>query len=236
MNENLDTPFENPLVVQKYTTDVRDGLYEFESSFLKISNVYSYKSPRFLCLGCGAGREVFPLAELGCDVLGIDGSSKLIAAANAWSYKKRSKATFRYSMLPPLPDDIGSFTCVIATYNFLSHISDISTLRMLLLQVYNHLEPTGKLIITFHERKLINNKITPHGGIGELKRIAAIREKESPALDFRFFTKKEIFRILQNVGFCIERDMSILELVPPQYPLKWSRSIIFASAVRNYGS
>ena len=73
-------------------------------------------TPRALDLGCGAGRNAVPLARAGWDVIGVDTSAPMLAAATARDEESQSAGTVRlaHATMSQLPFRHAMFDLVVA--------------------------------------------------------------------------------------------------------------------------
>ena len=108
------------------------------------------RRPRVLDVGCGEGWLARALATPTVDVLGVDGSAPLVAAARA--HEAPTAARFAVATYHELTDDAecapGPWDLVVCNFSLLGH-----PLAPLLASLADRLAPTGRLVIqTVHPR------------------------------------------------------------------------------------
>jgi SAM-dependent methyltransferase len=95
--------------VSRYLEDWKRGLIEPERSLIEsaaqtlASGRLDGRAPHALVIGCGTGREVFALEEMGMTVLGADTSPEMIRAARSAAESIGSKARFVTGSFPDGP-------------------------------------------------------------------------------------------------------------------------------------
>lgn len=164
--DELRARYEHPLEVRAYARQVPGGLLPEEAALL--ARVAPTPCPA-LALGCGAGREVFALAESGFPTTGADISAAMLAAARRIEAARRgrAKAPIHWVWMPdplslPFPD--GSFGLVTALAQLLSHIPGRAERIALLSEAARVLVPGGILVATFTDRQAAADLLTPGGG------------------------------------------------------------------------
>jgi len=97
---------------------------------------------RIVDLGCGPGNLTIPLAERlpGAEVVGIDGSREMLAAAQQRSVSGRPR--FRLMQLQDLSDDLGRFDLLVSN-SLLHHLHDPG----LLWRTVSRLAAPGALVV-----------------------------------------------------------------------------------------
>jgi SAM-dependent methyltransferase len=117
-------------------------------------------------LACGTGRLTIPLAQDGHEVVGLDASPAMLAAARRKALEADVAATF---LLGDMRDfDLGrSFGFVLVSCNSLSHLTEPEDLRACLTAIRRHLAPGGVLafdVVLPDPRNLV----PPEGGVRRL--------------------------------------------------------------------
>lgn len=99
---------------------------------------------RVLDAGCGTGRLVGPLQELGLRVVGADLSPAMVAEARS----AMPEAEFHVTDLAELPFEDESFDGVVAWYSLIHH--DASSLHAALAELARVVRDDGRLLTAFH--------------------------------------------------------------------------------------
>lgn len=175
---------------------------------------------RFIDIGCGFGRHSIELARRGFDVLGIDPSPAMIAAAQENSAAEGKPPQF----LRLRGEDLAvrdEFDAAICLFTTLGQVADQQDNRQLLHNTFRALRPGGYLVLEIPQRSWVvgNLKTDEQFGEGENYTLVARsfdRENTilhehftlvSPAgqrkflLKYRLFSKAEIDRLLEGAGF-----------------------------------
>jgi SAM-dependent methyltransferase len=171
---------------------------------------------RMLDIGCGSGRLLFDLRQLGFKVFGVDYSSSMVAA---------SRALFRGRGAVPSPplavEDIerlafrdGSFDLVVAA----AVIEYLFTDDKAVTEIHRVLRPGGSMIIAVRNARnlskpivLLRNLLQALPAIGALVRGAEAAIKKArpatskpPMFPARYHSPRQFRRLLDSRGFVIE--------------------------------
>jgi SAM-dependent methyltransferase len=170
---------------------------------------------RMLDIGCGSGRLLFDLRQLGFQVFGVDYSSSMVAA---------SRALFRGRGAKPAPlavEDIerlafrdGSFDMVVAA----AVIEYLFTDENAISEIHRVLRPGGSMIIAVRNARnlskpivLARNLLQALPGVGALvKRVEAVVRNARPApakpamFPARYHSPRQFRRLLESRGFVVE--------------------------------
>lgn len=114
---------------------------------------------RVLELGCGSGRLLFPLAQAGAEITGIDLSAAMLAQAQARLAAAPTAVGQRIRLHPMDMTQLaldGRFGLIIIPYNTLMHL-DSAQLAATLKKAAAHLLPGGKLLIDLDNPFVIAN-------------------------------------------------------------------------------
>lgn len=126
-----------------YTEKCSLGLFPDE---IKLADRYFKPKGKVLVLGCGPGRECFPLAEKGFSVTGLDFSEKMLEIAEKFNRKKGSKVRFVKGDFLNIPEEIGKFDAIFYSRDIMSHVPSkelrVNTLR----KTGDSLEPGGIIL------------------------------------------------------------------------------------------
>jgi cyclopropane fatty-acyl-phospholipid synthase-like methyltransferase len=155
-----------------------------------VSNIHNLllntfnQEDKLLEIGCGSGRDTSYMIKNGYDVIGIDGSIKMIEEAKKLHPELYSKLFYKI-----LPNDLDFNDKFDGIYSIatLMHLSQID-LEKTILNIYNLLNTNGKFLMSV---SLFRNDINKNG----------FDEKG------RFFltlSKNEWISVLENNGFKIE--------------------------------
>ena len=152
--KNTKAEYSDETIVERYIACVDDiGLWQSEKIiFDKYINPHS----KILDLGCGAGRTTFGLYELGFrDVIGLDLSEKMIAAAQKLARDKDTKVSFVAGNACALSFESSVFDTVIFSFNGIMTIPSKEMRQKAFDEIYRVLRPGGIFIFTTHD---INNR------------------------------------------------------------------------------
>ena len=109
-----------------------------------------FQNAEVLELCCGNGRMSFALEKLGARVYGLGFAEEVVAFAEAYAQKMKSKAKFYVADVTDfhLPQ---KFDLVFLAQNNLAEFSQSDFLKMLAC-IYAHLKTGGKFLLEFYER------------------------------------------------------------------------------------
>ncbi len=153
LREMIRTSYENARVVTRY---VRVGLWLSEDVLVA---EHVADGARVLDLGCGAGRVAIPLAEMGLDVVGIDISSGMVAAAREQARHARQAQgalTFDVGDATQLTYPDESFDAVLFSYNGIELVPGRMGKQRVLSEVFRVLRPGGRFILCVHSLFALN--------------------------------------------------------------------------------
>lgn len=175
---------------------------------------------RILDIGCGAGRHSIELARRGYDVLGIDPSEVMIAAAKEKAAEEMVNLEFRQLRGEDLNFD-GEFDLVICLFTTLGQVNDQQDNHQLLFNSFRALESGGHLIVELQQPGWVEAHIKTEERLGSgdsyvdvqrnydksQKLVTEIFTRISPKgqqvymLRYRLFNQDEIKQLLGNAGF-----------------------------------
>lgn len=150
LRELVRNSYEQAFVVARYTTV---GLWPAEE-ILVLEHIPD--QARVLDLGCGAGRCAIALAELGLEVVGIDLSRTMIAAAKVQAELAQVKVDFRVMDAMNLELQAESFEVVICAYNGLELLPGLAGKKKALAEVFRVLKVGGRFIFSSHSLFALN--------------------------------------------------------------------------------
>jgi SAM-dependent methyltransferase len=143
--------------------DVHSGLMRWEKVLV---DRFIRRFDRVLLVGCGTGRDLIPLVEMGCRVTGVEPSSRAAAGARRLVDERRMDVPiidgyFEDVVLP------GAFDVVVFSYFCLSYIPGSVRRIDVLRKARAHLTPGGRIIVSF----LFRQK-PPRGRVISIGRLA----------------------------------------------------------------
>lgn len=179
--------------IQKFTTEI-------ESTFLK---KYLRTGSNVLVLGCGGGREIQTLLEIGCSITAVDISPEMIKKGKL-RYPNES-IDWRVHDLHDLPNDLGSYEAVIllgAVFNYLKNpVHCLKSAR-------THMTENGILILdSINSEHASEKSPVNHFPDGRVR---------------KSYTVKELVSIIEISGFQAT-DKQGLRFFPDFLPSTWNR-------------
>lgn len=129
---------------EKYAATVggeNDSFYRRFSPFLWSELGTDLSRKRVLDVGCGHGWLADMLRERGAEVVGVDGSAELIAAAQA-SYPESSFIV--HDLAQPFPDSLGEFDAAVAHMVLM----DVPNIEPVFSELARVLRPGGRFVLT----------------------------------------------------------------------------------------
>lgn len=188
---------------------------------------------RLIDLGCGTGRLLIPLAQRGFWVLGVDLSMEMLRMARG----KAEAAGVSVHLLQANLVELGcldeaSFDYAACLFSTLGMIQGQASRRRMVAQVQRLLRPGGTVILHVHNRWfpiwipqgrrwLVGNAweslrgreragdkhMPPHQGLAELT--------------MHLFTRREILRLVREVGFEVVEVMPLSLRADGRLPMPW---------------
>jgi SAM-dependent methyltransferase len=227
MRDNIGI-FSNQDVVDRYAEDCRNGLYDFEKNFID-QTCGDHRSMTILCLGCGAGREVFGLLDLGHTVCGVDASEEMIAAARILNENRQNKGEFVSAFVPPIPFEGRVFDLIIGTYNLYTHIGFRAARLELLKECKKVMAEGALLILSYHEYDPARAPYVTIQGEDNFKKMPAVKEAPDKDLYIKVMSADEVRTELHEAGFSVVALKNITELSDAR-KIPWSKSVTFVAA------
>lgn len=175
---------------------------------------------RILDIGCGAGRHSIELARLGYDVLGIDPSEVMIAAARERAAGEEVKPEFRQMSGEEL-DFHGEFDLSLCLFTTLGQVNDQDDNHQLLDNAARSLRSGGHFIVELQQPGWAESHLKTEERLGEgdsyvdvernydqqHKLVTEVFTRVSPhgrqayMLRYRLFNPDEIKQLLRDAGF-----------------------------------
>ena len=117
----------------------RERIVESEAFYL------SESAGRVLELGCGSGRLTITIAKIGLNIIGIDLSASMIAAARRKAESSEVSIDFRHADMCDF-NLTERFDTILIPGNSLLHLHTNAELQRCLASVRRHLRPGGKFV------------------------------------------------------------------------------------------
>jgi SAM-dependent methyltransferase len=108
-------------------------------------------------LGCGTGRILFPIAEAGRDVVGLDASADMLAIAGEKLARRAPDLRSRVQLVRGDMRDFAlarRFALVTIPYRAFLHNLSVEDQRRTLARVRDHLAPDGRLVFNVFDPKV----------------------------------------------------------------------------------
>jgi SAM-dependent methyltransferase len=141
--------FSNASVVEHFTAAAEMGLWPSEQTL--ITRHFRPRS-RVLDLGCGVGRTTLPLARAGFDVLGVDISSRMIAAAEQLAATEGVPIQYEVGDAIHLRFDDGAFDHVVFSNQGWTQIPGSHNRLAALCEIRRVLSNGGSFLFSTHTR------------------------------------------------------------------------------------
>ena len=178
------------------------------------------RGDRILDIGCGAGRHSIELARRGYDVLGIDPSEVMVAAAKERAAEERVNPDFRQMRGEDLNYE-GQFDLALCLFTTLGQVNDQEDNHQLLLNAFRSLRSGGHFIVELQQPGWVEAHLKTEERLGsgesyvdversydkQNKLVTEVFTRISPSgeqmymLRYRLFNKDEIEQLLENAGF-----------------------------------
>jgi SAM-dependent methyltransferase len=173
--------------------------------------------------GCGNGRHAWPLAGAGYEVIGLDSSRVLLAAARRAVRDARRPRFVRgsYATLPFAPRSFDAVLCLGTALGYFGDDADRAALR----EFRRVLAPEGRLVVETLHRSEIGARLSEHeerplasGGVlrferrfdrarsvmRETQRLESGTASGSPrTYELRVYDERELRRMLEDAGFAV---------------------------------
>jgi SAM-dependent methyltransferase len=124
--------------------DVDGGLENWERRMFESA---LKPSDRILLVGCGAGRDLLALRELGYDVTGLDPTPELVERARYHAARRGVTAVVLEGFVETA--ELGVYDVVVLAGNCYSFIQGADARIATLIRLKAHLAPQGRIVITY---------------------------------------------------------------------------------------
>lgn len=141
--ENIDR-FSSDELISQYTERATAGLFTEERR--AIDRYFTADGARVLDLGCGVGRTTRPLAERGFDVVGVDLSEEMVAAAR----RLTPEIEFRVDDATDLDAGDDTFDYALFSHNGLDYVHPEPKRLQALREIRRVLKPDGIFVFSTH--------------------------------------------------------------------------------------
>jgi SAM-dependent methyltransferase len=158
---------------------------------------------RVLDIGCGAGRNAVPLAEMGCDVLGIDRSWPMLQAASARIEGRDVPLALAAGAMDALPAGGGRFGLIVAHGVWNLARSD-AELRRAIREAARVSAPDGGLFVFTFSRNTLPSDAAPVAG----ESYVFTQFSGEPQC---FLTDRQLYDELAAVGFEPDPQVPLVE-------------------------
>ena len=167
-------------------------------------------TPIVLDIGCGAGRNAVPMAEAGCDVVGIDLSRPMLDAARerARTARPRARTAWVLAAADALPVRTASCDLVVAHGIWNLAVSG-DTLRRAVAEAARASRPGAALFVFTFSRHTLAATAEPLAG----ETFVFTQFSGTPQC---FLTEAQLIAELRTAGFAIEPGTAVREHNRPQ--------------------
>jgi len=143
-------------------------------------------------LGCGIGRNLFFLLDMGFDVYGSEYSIDAVKEVNEKLIKLGYSQRVKHESMTEISEDDKSYDAVIA-YNVVYH-AYFSDMVKALDNIYRILKPNGSLLITFQSKRSPVYNAKYEVGTGTVIK----KEGHETGIPHHFVDREEIIFLLKN--------------------------------------
>jgi SAM-dependent methyltransferase len=199
-----DDKYENPSI--RYMRHVESNV---------ISRYARGRQMRILDLGCGTGSSAVDLAKNHHEVVGVDISPEMIAAARRRAAKAgvESRTTFFVGNIQHLPSLSGRFDFALSTFGALNHVKDLKATFHGVAQTLT----VGSRFV-FSLANMLNRFSGSRQPDGTEARWRRLEMKEiGRAVWTRFYTRSQVESALRESGFRPLHIAGVFYLVRPSY-------------------
>lgn len=223
-----------------YDILMQDADYNSRAEYIaRLFKTYGKLPALLLDLACGTGGFSMPFADMGCSVIGVDGSEEMLSTAIA----KRGERDILYLCQDMAALDLyGTVEGAVCCLDSLNHITDYKTLCHVFDKVSLFTEPGGLFIfdvntIYKHKNILGNNSfvweedglfISWQNSYEPQSRMVTVEldffaenpdgsyNRDSETIYERAYTKAELERALNHAGFKTLAVLGDMSFEPPQ--------------------
>jgi SAM-dependent methyltransferase len=190
-------------------------------------------SARLLDVGCGFGRHAIELGRRGYEVVAIDSSADMIAAARERAEKEQVAVEFRQERGELFLSDT-KFDAALCLFTSLGQIGEWGENRGLVARVYAALEEGGQFVLEVPQRETAVRTLKPSDcfgtgeryadvtrqfeatdqSISEIFRVVSPERTEIYVLRYHLFDRAELSTLLTTAGFAIEAAYGAYDRTP----------------------
>lgn len=139
----------------EFTNDVPYD--DFITYYKSIFSLYNKDPKLVLDLGCGTGTLTCKMAELGYDMIGIDGSFDMLMQAQNKSYEmEENRPLFLCQKMHEI-DLFGTVDACVSSLDCINYITDTDELIKTFAKVDNFLDPDGIFVFDINSTKKLKN-------------------------------------------------------------------------------
>jgi ubiquinone/menaquinone biosynthesis C-methylase UbiE len=118
-----------------------------------IRRLVNLKPGQLACdIGCGYGRHLLPLAEDGCDIVGLDASPMMLRVARVLADEQELQVKLVQAEGQKLPFASGVFDVMLNLFNSFGYMDDAENQTMLC-EISRCLKPGGKFLLDTRNKK-----------------------------------------------------------------------------------
>jgi SAM-dependent methyltransferase len=183
----------------------------------RVYSQYLRAGKRVLLVGCGAGRDLLSLAEMGLDVTGIDQVPELISLARTHLQRRRLRGRVQLGEIATVTTLAGPFDAVVFSIGSYSFVRSSRARIAALARIAAHLRPDGRVLISYYpavRRSPIGPRLTKFcarlaGADWTMERGDVFSRLDSTSGVLRYqhnFDAQEISDECEAAGLCVVSD------------------------------
>ena len=200
--------YETPQSVAFYSQAASSGLKIWEKTVVDRLFAAGTSTRTILVVGCGGGREIFGLEDLGFDVSGVDVSAALIAEAHNEASRRESRAVIVLGDGAHFPFADGAFDAVVIWSQVLGHVPLSSGRAAFLAEARRVVRSGGAMSLSAHDQALTMPLLDPARIVSrdypELGDLVIDDSREAAVRYFRYFEEADLRGLCEGAGFAVE--------------------------------